>query len=113
MYTEKQLNDYANGTRAAIGPVQMMQDISKKLSPEEIRKPKNHHADWLDCIRNGKQPLAHVEAGHRTSTLCQLANIGYELRRELDWDPKTESFPKDKDAQALVDRKRRKQWYRI
>jgi len=37
MYTEKQLNDYANGTRAAIGPVQMMQDISKKLSPEEIQ----------------------------------------------------------------------------
>ncbi len=37
MYTEKQLNDYANGTRAAIGPVQMMQDISKKLSTEEIQ----------------------------------------------------------------------------
>ncbi len=37
MYTEKQLNDYANGVRTSIGPVQIMQDISKKLSPEEIK----------------------------------------------------------------------------
>jgi len=89
-------------------------NLIKEFKPTvEIRKPRNHHADWLDCIRTGKQPLAHVEAGHRTSTLCQLSNIGYELRRELDWDPKTESFPKDKEAQSHVDRKRRKQWYRI
>jgi len=37
MYTEKQLNDYANGVRTSIGPVQIMQDISKKLSSEEIK----------------------------------------------------------------------------
>jgi predicted dehydrogenase len=91
-------------------PVKLIKEFKATV---EIRKPKSHHADWLDCIRTGKQPLAHVEAGHRTATLCQLSNIGYELRRELDWDPKAESFPKDKEAQALVDRKRRKQWYRI
>ncbi|MGE4549890.1 MAG: Gfo/Idh/MocA family oxidoreductase [Opitutales bacterium] len=79
----------------------------------ELRRPKNHHGDWIACIRNGELPIAHVEAGHRTASVCQLANIGYELRRELDWDPKSESFPKDKEANALVDRKRREKWYRI
>ncbi len=91
-------------------PANLIKDYKATV---EIRRPKNHHADWLACIRSGEQPLAHVEAGHRTASLCQLCNIGYELRRELDWDPKSESFPKDKEANALVDRKRRKQWYRV
>ena len=78
-----------------------------------LRQPRNHHDDWLDCIHSGELPLAHVEAGHRTATLCQLCNIGYELRRELDWDPKKERFAKDDEANQLIDRKRRKKWYRV
>jgi predicted dehydrogenase len=78
-----------------------------------LRQPKNHHDDWLDCIHSGELPLAHVEAGHRTASLCQLSNIGYELRRELTWDPKKEVFVGDKEANKLTDRKRRKKWYRV
>ena len=37
MYTEKQLNDYANEDRVSTGPVQIMRDISQKLSAEEIK----------------------------------------------------------------------------
>ena len=36
MYTAKQLNDYASGARKSLSPVQIMQDISKKLTDEEI-----------------------------------------------------------------------------
>ena len=35
----------------------------------------------LTVFTPGKLPMAHVEAGHRTATLCQLCNIGYELTR--------------------------------
>jgi hypothetical protein len=78
-----------------------------------LRQPKNHHDDWIDCIHSGEMPMAHVEAGHRTATLCQLCNIGYELRRELSWDPEKEQFIGDKEANKLTDRKRRKKWYRV
>jgi predicted dehydrogenase len=91
-------------------PVNLIKEYKASV---EIRRPKNHHGDWIDCIRNGKQPLAHIEAGHRTASLCQLCNIGYELRRELTWDPKKEVFKGDEEANQLTDRKRRKQWYRI
>ena len=57
--------------------------------------------------------MAHVEAGHRTATLCKLCNIGYELRRELDFDPVKERFVNDDEANKLTDRKRRKKWYRV
>ena len=78
-----------------------------------LRQPRNHHEDWLDCIHSGEIPMAHAEAGHRTASICQLCNIGYELRRELTWDPKKEVFVGDKEANKLTDRKRRKKWYRV
>jgi cytochrome c553 len=37
MYTAKQLNDYATGTRVSIGPVQFMRYVAKKLTAEEIQ----------------------------------------------------------------------------
>ncbi|MEK9633168.1 MAG: Gfo/Idh/MocA family oxidoreductase [Opitutae bacterium] len=91
-------------------PENLIKDYKATVS---LRQPRNHHDDWLDCIHSGELPLAHVEAGHRTATLCQLCNIGYELRRELDWDPKKERFAKDDEANQLIDRKRRKKWYRV
>ena len=91
-------------------PENLIKDYPAALS---LRQPKNHHDDWLDCIHSGELPMAHVEAGHRTATLCQLCNIGYELRRELDFDPKKERFINDNEANKLTDRKRRKKWYRV
>jgi hypothetical protein len=91
-------------------PEHLIKDFKTTVS---LRQPKNHHDDWLDCIHSGELPVAHVEAGHRTATLCQLCNIGYELRRELTWNPKKEVFVGDKEANKLTDRKRRKKWYRV
>ena len=39
---------------------------------------------------------------------ASLCNIGYELRRELTWDPEKESFIGDKQANELTDRKMEK-----
>ncbi|MBT8083420.1 MAG: cytochrome c4 [Gammaproteobacteria bacterium] len=36
VYTAKQLNDYASGTRATDGKTRVMRDIAAKLSPEDI-----------------------------------------------------------------------------
>jgi hypothetical protein len=91
-------------------PENLIKDFQATVS---LRQPKNHHDDWIDCIHSGELPMAHVEAGHRTATLCQLCNIGYELRRELDFDPVKERFVNDDEANKLTDRKRRKKWYRV
>ena len=36
MYTAKQLNDYASGTRTTGGKTRIMQDIASRLSKEDI-----------------------------------------------------------------------------
>ena len=73
-----------------------------------VAKP--HLQNWIDCIRSRKDPVAPVEVGHRSATICHLAGIARELKRTLRWDPMTETFPDDAEAQTLVNRPRRDGW---
>ena len=78
--------------------------------PPVANWPKDHLRNWLDCIKSREEPICSVETGHRTATVCHLANIGYKLRRKLTWDPAKEEFPGDAEANALTTRKPRAGW---
>jgi predicted dehydrogenase len=73
---------------------------------EHVARP--HIQNWLDSIKSRKDPIAPVEAGHRTATICHLAGIARELKRKLKWNPSPEEFVGDDEANALRDRPRRK-----
>jgi predicted dehydrogenase len=68
----------------------------------------NHMQNWLDCIKTREKPVADVEIGHRSATVCHLGNIARWLGRPLKWDPVKEVFPGDAEANTYVDRPRRK-----
>lgn len=57
-----------------------------------------HMQNFVDCVRSRQNPIAPVEVGCSTNTLCCLANISRELGRPVTWDPATLSFGNDKDA---------------
>ena len=63
--------------------------------------------NFVDCIKNGGQPISDVFSHHRSISLCHLANISIRLGRKVNWDPKTETFPGDDQANAMVSRKQR------
>lgn len=70
----------------------------------------SHKRNWLDCIKNGGRTVADAETGHRTNTICALANIGYLLQRSLEWDPKAEQFVDDTEANRYLDKIYRRPW---
>ncbi len=69
----------------------------------------NHFQNFIDCVRsrNKDEQNAPVEAGHLSSALCHLANISYRVGRSLTFDPATERFVGDKEANKLLTRKYR------
>ena len=69
-----------------------------------------HIENWFDCMRSRAKPNADVEIGHRTVTIGHLINITREVGRKLRWDPATEQIVDDPEANALLDRPRRKGW---
>lgn len=70
----------------------------------------SHMKNWLDCIKSRARPVADVEIGHRSATVCHLGNIARWAGRRLRWDPVKEVFPDDPDANRYLDRERRKPW---
>lgn len=70
----------------------------------------DHYADWINACKNGTKPICHAEVGHRSNSVCALANIAYQLRRPLTWDPAKERFVKDKEAASLLLPHYRKEW---
>jgi predicted dehydrogenase len=68
----------------------------------------NHIQNWFDCIKSREKPIADVEIGHRSAILCHLGNIVRWVGRRLRWDPESETFPGDDEANQYLDRPRRK-----
>jgi predicted dehydrogenase len=64
----------------------------------------DHMQNWFDCIRSRQLSAADVETGHRSTTMCHLGNIARWLGRKVTWDPETETFPGDDEANALMER---------
>ena len=61
-----------------------------------------HVTNFVDVIRNGGELVCPVETGHRTASVCTLANITYRLGRSLHWDPESERFADDETANRLL-----------
>jgi predicted dehydrogenase len=78
--------------------------VGATIQPNEIRlyESNDHYLDWLNAIKTGKLPICDVEIGHRTSSICNIANIAYEMKRPLEWDPKQEKFKNDTEANQLL-----------
>jgi len=63
----------------------------------------NHMADWFKAIREPEyRPAVDIEIGHRTATLCNLANLSYKLGRKLNWDAHQEQVVDDDLANRLL-----------
>jgi predicted dehydrogenase len=83
------------------------------LQTNKIRRYKRqmHYRNFLDCIKLRKDPIAPVEVGHRTATVCHLGNIAMLLARKLCWDPKNEHFINDPAADRMTTRSMRAPWH--
>lgn len=90
---------------------------TSRPQPDEIRlgqiaEGRTHMQIWLDAVRDGKSDGVNVtaEIGHRSATVCHLANLAMLLERPLRWDPKAEDFIDDAQASRLTDRVPREPW---
>ena len=72
-----------------------------------VRRSTNHYLDFLESVRTRNQPVAPAETGHRSATVCHLGNIAVQLGRRLEWDPVTESFWDNDEANRLRSRPQR------
>jgi predicted dehydrogenase len=82
------------------------------ISPNEIHlyRSNDHKRNFLDCIKTRKQTITPAEIGHRSTSLCLLANIAMLLKTKFRWDPKTESIIDNPQARRMLTRPMRAPW---
>jgi hypothetical protein len=51
-----------------------------------------------------------AEIGHRTATMCQIGHIAIETGSKLLWNPETERFVGNDEANKLLTRAHRAPW---
>ena len=72
-----------------------------------LYESRDHHGNWLECIRTRQQTIAPVEIAHRSCSACLLHHIAMKLPRRLTWDPLHERFVDDDEANAMLSRPQR------
>ena len=86
--------------------------LDTELGPdaERLYVSGDHYRNFLECARTGNEPIAPVEVGHRSNTVCIATDIAMQLGRPLTWDPVTERFEDDDEANTMLDYPHRKGW---
>ncbi|HBO52510.1 MAG TPA: dehydrogenase [Planctomycetes bacterium] len=81
--------------------------LPREPASVEVPESPGHMQNWVDSIRKRELPIADVEIGHRTTSLCLLGNIALRIGRKLRWDWHSERFFGDSQADALLGREAR------
>jgi len=82
----------------------------KKYGLENVRRDR-HRDNFEKCIRTREKPIMHIEAGHQVSALCILGNLSLYLGRPLQWDPVHETVLNDDEANRLLSKPGRGDYY--
>lgn len=58
--------------------------------------------DFIDAVKSRAATLEDAEVGHRTMSICHLAQIAVRTGKRLEWDPQRERFTNDEAANRWV-----------
>ena len=63
-----------------------------------------HRAHFLKLVRSRRHEDLNcdIEQGHLSAALCHLANASYRAGRNLRFDPRTETFGADAEANRHI-----------
>ncbi len=51
-----------------------------------------HIKEWLDCIREGKQPSCNIDQGFEEAMTAHMGTLSYKLNKKVFWDAENEQI---------------------
>jgi predicted dehydrogenase len=82
----------------------------KSDDPKVAPANRRHMQNFLAAIKSGDKPIADIEEGHVSTSLCVLGNLSQQLGRSLTWDGAKEQVVGDNEANKLLVRPYREPW---
>lgn len=72
--------------------------------------PANHVRNFLDCVKTRQQPICNADVIRSSHVACHASALSWILQRELKFDPATETFLNDDEANRMRVRTPRGEW---
>jgi predicted dehydrogenase len=69
-----------------------------------------HLANFIECVRTRRRPVADIEEGYVSTAACVLANLSMKVGRTLEWDAAAGRVKADDEANGLLRRPYRAPW---
>ncbi|MDO4569505.1 MAG: Gfo/Idh/MocA family oxidoreductase [Planctomycetia bacterium] len=76
----------------------------------EGTNPRDHIRNFLDCVKTREQPVCHAGVIRSSHVACHASALSWILNRELKFDPTSETFLNDDEANRLRRREPRAPW---
>jgi predicted dehydrogenase len=90
------------GRKSEPGPAMNGREMNPPIGQLETL----HFGNWVDCVRSRKwQDLnADILEGHMSTAMMHLGNIAFRTGRKLQFNPNSEKFVNDEDADSYLTR---------
>lgn len=90
-------------------PSELLKDVDV---PKIVNSQANlaHVNNFFDCVKSRQRPVADVEIGHRSATVCHLGNIAVRSGKKIAWDPSAEAIVGDSEASKWLTKAYRSPW---
>jgi predicted dehydrogenase len=87
--------------------------LDEVIGPNEIHlyESRDHHGNFLECVKSRKETIAPIEIGHRSISVGLLGEIAMLTEQKLKWDPEKEFFLNSDAANRLLSRPMRSPWH--
>jgi predicted dehydrogenase len=72
--------------------------------------PVTHIRNFVDCVKTREQPICNADVICSSHIACHASALSWALKRELRFDPKTDTFLNDEQANRLRTRAWREPW---
>ena len=74
----------------------------RKETDIRLYESRLHELNFIECIQSRKPTITPVEIAHRSTSVCHIGAICLDLGRPLEWNPTTEKFVNDEQANARL-----------
>ena len=81
-----------------------------KAPPRTLPRPGEHHAEWLECCKTGRQPSANFEYSGWLTEANHLGNVAFRVGKKLQWDVEQMKATNAPEADQYIRRPYRKGW---
>lgn len=85
-------------------------ELKLKSSDLHLHESANHHDDFLKSVRSRKDPVSDVKSTHIASYLGLIAEIAARLETKLKWNPRSEKFVGNAEANQRLTRPMHNGW---